>query len=240
MQAALEILGCKPSYHMYTPVYQNIYDCDKWIRAFEAHYHGRGPLFTRDDWDDLLGHHRGVTDAPCACFALELLEAYPEAKVVLVERDVDKWYESFEILVTEMYNPTLQFLRIIDPPFFGRSTTMLNYIFRDRQGFFQADDKAELLRNAKTLYREHYDRIRRVCPPDRLLNFRLEDGWGPLCEFLGKKNPGVPFPRVNERAAMVGKVREFQRRRMLVVLRKWAFVAASVWAGWLAVGWVRR
>ena len=56
MQAALETLGCKPTYHGYTPL-DNIDDCAKWIRAFEAKYHNRGSQFSRDDWDDLLGNY---------------------------------------------------------------------------------------------------------------------------------------------------------------------------------------
>lgn len=32
----------------------------------------------------------------------------------------------------------------------------------------------------------------------RLLEFRVEEGWGPLCEFLGKEVPEVKFPRGND------------------------------------------
>jgi Sulfotransferase domain len=37
-----------------------------------------------------------VTDAPCANLGEELLKAYPNAKVVLNVRDVDKWLASME------------------------------------------------------------------------------------------------------------------------------------------------
>jgi Sulfotransferase domain len=37
-----------------------------------------------------------VTDAPCANLAEELLRAYPNAKVVLNTRDVDRWLASME------------------------------------------------------------------------------------------------------------------------------------------------
>jgi Sulfotransferase domain len=44
------------------------------------------------------GHfpHQAVTDAPCVNFADELLAAYPDAKVVLTTRDVEKWLPSME------------------------------------------------------------------------------------------------------------------------------------------------
>ena len=30
---------------------------------------------------------------PAYCFSLELIEAYPDAKIILTLRDVDEWYE---------------------------------------------------------------------------------------------------------------------------------------------------
>ncbi len=39
-------------------------------------------------------------------------------------------------------------------------------------------------------------------PKDRLLEYQLADGWGPLCDFLGKPVPDVPFPRVNNSEAL--------------------------------------
>lgn len=44
----------------------------------------------------------------------------------------------------------------------------------------------------------HYDHIRSVVPPSNLLEFRFEDGWGPLCKFLDKDIPAEPYPRSNE------------------------------------------
>ncbi len=239
MQAALETLGCKPTYHGYTPL-TNIDQCAKWIRAFEAKYHNNGPPFTRDDWDDLLGNYRAVTDSPAICFAEELINAYPEAKVVLVERDIERWYKSFEVMIQEMYNPIVYVLRILDPQLVGPLATMYNYVYRDRKGFCRTDSKEELLDTARTLYRDHNEHVRRVCPKDRLLNFRLEEGWGPLCDFLGKTKPEVPFPRLNEGAALKEKFKEFEKRSMLLILRNLVLVAVSSWLAWISLGWVRR
>jgi hypothetical protein len=36
---------------------------------------------------------QAVTDMPAYCFSSELIEAYPEAKVILTLRDIDDWYE---------------------------------------------------------------------------------------------------------------------------------------------------
>lgn len=39
--------------------------------------------------------------------------------------------------------------------------------------------------------------IRGLVPPDRLLEWDISDGWEPLCKFLGKPVPDVPFPHAN-------------------------------------------
>ena len=63
---------------------------------------------------------------------------------------------------------------------------------------------------------------------------------GHHCDFLDQEKPGVPFPRLNEGAALAEKSTEFQKRNMLLVLRNLALIALSIWVGPLAVGWVRQ
>ena len=55
--------------------------------------------------------------------------------------------------------------------------------------------------------REHYAFVRRITPKERLLEYKLGSGWEPLCEFLGKSVPDVPFPRINETAALNEKAK---------------------------------
>jgi hypothetical protein len=71
--------------------------------------------------------------------------------------------------------------------------------------------KAEMRKKARQAYRDHYALVRRITPTDRLLEYKLGDGWQPLCDFMGKPVPGVPFPRVNDSEAL---------QEMLVVLIK--------------------
>jgi hypothetical protein len=61
-------------------------------------------------------------------------------------------------------------------------------------------------RNARPKYLEHYELVKSITPPDQLLVFRLEGGWSPLCKFLGVDIPNMPFPRVNEGAALAEKI----------------------------------
>ncbi len=70
--------------------------------------------------------------------------------------------------------------------------------------------------NMRRTFLEHAELVRRVVPGERLLVFEAEEGWGPLCEFLGVDRPGGGFPHVNDSEAYV---RGFRRARDWVILR---------------------
>ena len=110
MQRALDILGI-PCYHGIT-IISRISDCPLWNEALDAKYFGLGAPFMRERWDQLLGEFGAVSDAPVIAFAEELIEAYPEAKVILVERDIEKWYKSFdEAVVKACFDPKIQYIK---------------------------------------------------------------------------------------------------------------------------------
>ncbi|UKZ77552.1 hypothetical protein TrVFT333_005275 [Trichoderma virens FT-333] len=173
MAKAYEILGYKNVYHGLTMLDRN----QDWVlleKAADATYPqvlnpGKKPPppWTRSDWDRLFGECDAVTDIG-SFFSLQLLEAYPDAKVVLVERDYDNGVRSGDTVRKMML------------------------------GFFNARDIDQLRKNAKERYFEHYRQIRELVPPERLLEYKLSDGWGPLCQFLDREEPSVDFPRTNE------------------------------------------
>jgi len=45
---------------------------------------------------------------------------------------------------------------------------------------------------------DHYSHVRSIVPKDSLLECKSEEGWEPLCKFLGEKVPEEPYPRVND------------------------------------------
>ena len=94
MQAALAKLGYHDIYHMTSILTKNPRDVDMWVRAFDAIYGGKG-TFRKAEWDSLLGHCMAVTDTPCIDFTYELIDTYPDAKVILLTRNIDSWYESY-------------------------------------------------------------------------------------------------------------------------------------------------
>jgi predicted naringenin-chalcone synthase len=49
-------------------------------------------------------------------------------------------------------------------------------------------------------YERHNEEVLASVPADRLLVYDIEDGWEPLCAFLGVPVPDVPFPHLNDGA----------------------------------------
>lgn len=205
MKVALEILYGNECYH-WDSVPENLPDCDLWIEALNAKYFDKGKPYTRKEWDALLGHVSAVTDIPANDFGPELIEAYPEAKVILVEREIDSWFRSWDdIFLKPSASPMLPFITLLDPGGIGKMQDIVTR--RIGPGSWNSRNPQELRDNARTYYRAHYARIRAAAPKERLLEHKLGDGWEPLCEFLGVPVPDVPFPRVNERQEGEERVR---------------------------------
>jgi len=167
----------------------------------DAKYLSQGPHFTRTDWVRLLGSYSAVSaDSPAVALDEDLVAAYPEAKVILVEREIESRYRSFDTnVVTTQWSPMISFVSELDP-------WLLRPVRRCHRrwatGWMDSHGRHEMQEKAGQAYRCHYALVRRVTPKSRLLEYQLGDGWGPLCEFLGKPVPDVPFPRVNDSEAL--------------------------------------
>ena len=74
------------------------------------------------------------------------------------------------------------------------------------EGYFKAKGLDGITRNAKQVYKDHYDHIRASFSPERMLNYELGSGWQSLCDFLGEPVPTAPFPHVNEQNELKRRV----------------------------------
>jgi hypothetical protein len=59
-------------------------------------------------------------------------------------------------------------------------------------------DKAK----AVARYNAYVGEVKAAVPPDKLLIFKVTDGWEPLCAFLGVAKPNRDFPNLNDRASI--------------------------------------
>ncbi|MEO3755802.1 sulfotransferase family protein [Streptomyces sp. B6B3] len=136
------------------------------------------------DWDGLLGAYRSTVAWPATFYWRELIAAYPTARVLLVTRDPEAWYASMA--------RTLYRTRPRDD---GRAVADQLIERVVWQGTFggRFDDRE----HAIAVYRAHQAEVRATVPADRLVEFEVGQGWGPLCAGLGVPVPATAFPRVN-------------------------------------------
>jgi hypothetical protein len=172
-KAALEALGFGPCYHI-AEVERHPEHVGLWRRVADG-----GP----PDWDAILGEYEACVDFPSCVLYAELLDAYPEAQVVLTVRDPERAYDrvrdTIYRLTTSDDSPLPAelreaFERLVWERVFGGS-------FEDRPQAIEA-------------YRRWNDDVRARVPAKRLLVYDVADGWEPLCAFLGRDVPAEPFP----------------------------------------------
>ncbi|KAL7821169.1 P-loop containing nucleoside triphosphate hydrolase protein [Trichoderma aethiopicum] len=208
MRAAMKQLGYVDTYHMMNCSIENPPDALMWMDALCAKYDGKGKPFTREDWDQLLGTCQAVCDWPAVAFAEELIKAYPEAKVVLTNRDVDSWHAStMKTVYWRATDPELRWLSNFD--------WAASMYYPMLKKFFDTFFEGDFPNRGKDVYRKHYEHVRSLVPKERLLEYKVTDGWGPLCEFLGDPIPkDCGFPNVNDNSDFVSRSRRRNRNQM--------------------------
>ena len=194
---ALEMLGLGPTYHMVN-VIADLEQAKLWERALD----GQAP------WSEIFDGFNSTVDWPGGYFYRELIDVYPEAKVLLSTREDEAWERSMrETVWAVRHGESLIRLlssarREIDP----RWRTYLELVHRmfwGEQGTFAAGHSpAELIEQAKA----HDEAVKRTVPPERLLVWKVTDGWEPLCEFLEVDVPAEPLPHVNDRDTFLERV----------------------------------
>ncbi|KAJ7161970.1 putative NAD dependent epimerase/dehydratase [Mycena crocata] len=196
LKIALETLGYVRTNHGFA-VYSgaNPEEMPMWMAAIRAKFFGEGTPYGRKEWDRLLGDCQAVADIPHILFAEELIAAYPDAKVVLTNRAPESWWKSYEATVARLLEQTLLFrLHCWLDPLTVQRVRLERLVV---SAMFNTDHVTGEF--AQKCFTAHYDKIRRLVPQDRLLEFEVQDGWEPLGKFLGKAIPQTQFPRVNDR-----------------------------------------
>ncbi len=221
LKAALEKLGFGPSYTL-GEVFRN----PEHARTWEAARRGRAG--EEVDWEGFLAGYGVGVDWPVCSFYEELMEAFPEAPVILTVRDPEPWYESLRSTIYELRRLThgplpLRAAFRLAEPFVPGVTGAVR--LADRlvwEGTF--DGRFGDRDHAIAVFERRNEAVRRRVPPERLLVFDVREGWAPLCDFLGVDVPDGPFPRLNE-------AREMRRRLLGLVALSAAAPALAVLTG---------
>jgi len=202
--AALNQLGY-PCYHMFEVIdnRENKSHLDFWRDV------ANGKAGEQYDWGQVFSNYTAAVDNPACCVWRELLVAYPDAKVVLTvhPRGADAWYESTmdTIYFTEIMWQ-FKVLELITP--FGRKMGDMS-----RKLIWQRSHKGTMSDRNKAIehYHQHIAEVKAEVPSKQLLVYSVDQGWEPLCDFLGVPVPAGEFPNVNDRAAIKQTIRGITR-----------------------------
>jgi len=205
---ALEQLGYNP-YHMAKAMKAPRLNFSLWIEALRAKFYPEtitsavATPWGVDEFDKLLGDFDGVSDVPSICFAEELIKAYPDAKVVLNARDVDAWLRSMDgtagrVLRWRGWATLARWDPALIGPWWEHGQLVMPTVYGTVTDFSTHGP-------ARAAFHSHYDRVRAAVEGQegRLLEYKVQEGWGPLCKFLGREVPAGEFPRVNDSGEFV-------------------------------------
>ncbi|WP_342805988.1 sulfotransferase family protein [Alteromonas sp. M12] len=175
LKVALETLGLGQCYHM-TEVLKNPKTATDWINAAEGNA----------DWDKIFNGYTATVDNPGCNYWKELADYYPQGKVILTVRDADKWFES----TSETIHSSAFAGFIKNSPFGEMVQKTVWDIMENRM-----DDRKYMIDFFNNRTAEIIDYI----APERLLVYKVSEGWEPLCNFLDIPVPDTKFPRINSR-----------------------------------------
>jgi hypothetical protein len=191
LKVALEELGYGPCYHM-VEVFENPTHIELWNAAAQGE---------SVDWKKLFSGYQATVDWPAAAFYKELMEVYPEAKVLLTVRDPDKWYESTK---NTIYSGPRQASSQITPAG-GHPRQMIENLVWEGTFGGNFEDREYAIE----VFNLHNKEAKEYVPSDRLLVYEVKEAWGPLCEFLMVEAPkDKPFPHLNDTESFLRMMRE--------------------------------
>lgn len=149
---------------------------------------------------------------------------------VVVQRDFDSWWSSYtDRCIDSIMRPSIAALNMALHLF--QRVTPIDAVTRQYLGFFGVSSLEDIDREiGRKAYDAFFQEIRELVPPERRLEFKLSDGWEPLCHFLDKPVPDVPFPRLNSSE-------QHRKTTRAVEQQMWARVGVAA-IGAVAVGWV--
>lgn len=223
LQHALTRLGY-PCYHMFevTDNKANKTHMRFWRRVANA------PEATQHHWETVFANYRATVDFPGAAVWRELVAAYPKAKVILSlhPRGAAGWYESaydtiyapermWQTKVLQYTIPLIQNMRDMARKLIWQRALKGTMEHRDR---------------AIARYNAHIEEVRATVAADRLLVFSVDQGWEPLCAFLGVAAPSGAFPNVNDRKELKKRIGLMARVAHLIVAFGIILAAAIIYA----------
>lgn len=177
LKVALERLLRAPCYHM-DEVLVNPQHVPLWEQALSGQ-----PV----DWEEIYSGYAATVDWPGAAFWPELTSRYPDALVILSQRDATKWWNS----ARETFVELMLYEQPSDP--LARKRSEMAYRLITSKFCSELAD-AEMMLAA---YKKHIREVRDAIDSTRLIVWEPGDGWTPIADALDLPEPIEEFPHLN-------------------------------------------
>jgi hypothetical protein len=157
------------------------------------------------DWERIFTGAQSTLDWPSARYWRELMEFYPETKVILSVRDTEVWVQSMRETVWGVFHGdsvihhVCEVRAVLDQAWRRFMSLMRRITWEPETGALAGDTLTdEGLGEAMERWN---DAVKSTVPPERLLVWDPREGYEPLCGFLEVEAPAEPLPRINDTAS---------------------------------------
>lgn len=179
LKLALEYLGFGPCHHMF-----EVRDHPELLPAWAAVARG-----VPGDWHAMFANYRSQVDWPGARCWRELIDAFPDAKVILTVREPNGWFDSVQATIAAFVK-----MRGKHETAHMNANADMAYELVVRGVF---DDRLDDRNHAIAVFKRNIAEVQAAVAPERLLTFDVAQGWPPLCALLDVDVPDIPFPKTN-------------------------------------------
>ena len=189
---ALEHLGFGPCYHMRDLLADLPAGLPLWEEVFAGN----------PDWERTFGPAQSTVDWPSARYYRELMDVYPDAKVLLSVRDGEAWVRSMRETVWGIFHGdsvihhVSSARAVVDEVWRRYIDLMVRMTWSEDTGVLAGDTFTD--EGLIAVMQRWNDSVIETVPAERLLVWDPREGWDPLCEFLEASVPAEPLPRLND------------------------------------------
>lgn len=246
---ALEDLGFTTLHTQH--LYENDEIFEMWTNSvFQPSINAGQALMGKPDLDLIASFgFQATMDLPMAFYFEQVHERYPDCKFILTTRaNSTVWFRSWNVMASSIAQPAK-----VGSLFF----TKINRIFLYLRWLFSVVNKdpkyltasfplpAQSEEASIASYEAHNARVRAVIDPHLLLEYNVEQGWAPLCEFLEVKHcPTSPFPKTNSARSLQAQAITATAAPVLIILGVvfllGMFVSQRLSPFSFSCGWCRR
>src|SRR5580765_5971017 len=130
------------------------------------------PEGQQQNWDEVFSNYTAAVDNPASCVWKELMQAYPDAKVLLTlhPKGAEAWYKSTRDTI--YFTETLWQFKVLKAvvPFMRKFGNMSTNLIWKRSLKGTMKDKAAAI----AFYNKHIEDVKATVPADKLLIFSVD------------------------------------------------------------------